>query len=96
MMYAPAMARRPAGRFTHAHLESIDVAYRDAGRARCPLDDKPLVTTTWPGKVVRMVYFLCRECGRIGAIGYEGSDPSIAGQVARPSGGSSRPPPSRQ
>jgi hypothetical protein len=84
----------PGRRFTAEELEAIDAAYRGDGLARCPHDLKPLLTTTWQAKL-RMVYFLCRVCGRIGAIGYETDDPRLPGIVARGPQPSSRPPPTR-
>ncbi len=87
---------RPVGaRFTAEELRAIDVAHREKDVARCPLDEKPLLTTTWSDRRMRMVYFLCRACSRIGAIAYESTDPKIPGIIARGSQPSSRPPPTR-
>ena len=52
------------------------IEWAEADGARCPFDEKPLVTTAWNGGTVKMVYFLCRACARIGAIGYASDDPS--------------------
>lgn len=73
-------------------MQQIDVAFRGKGMARCPLDEKPLLTTTWPDRRMRMVYFVCRACSRIGAIGYEHDDPNVPGVVATGPSPSSRPP----
>ena len=81
------------GNFTDAELRAIDIVYRAAGVPRCPHDEKPLVSTTWTDRNHRMVYFVCRACSRIGAIGYEGNDPSVPGRPATRSSASSRPPP---
>ena len=77
------------GSFNTRDLEAIDVAHR-AGTARCPHDDKPLVITAWANGKRRMVYFLCRECTRVGAVAYESDDPNVPGRPARRSGSSAR------
>ena len=82
------------GKFSDAEMQSIDVAYRGKGFARCPLDEKPLLTTTWGDTPRKMVYFVCRACSRIGAVAYESSDPNVPGTPARESR-PSRPPPAR-
>ena len=74
------------GSFAPNDLERIDVAHRAGGNARCPHDDKPLVVTAWANGKHRMVYFLCRECTRVGAIAYESDDPNVPGRPARRSG----------
>jgi hypothetical protein len=82
------------GRFSAREMRAIDVAHRTKDIARCPLDEKPLLTTTWGDTPKRMVYFVCRACSRIGAIAYESTDPSVPGIIAietRPS----KPPSSR-
>ncbi|GAC1518446.1 MAG: hypothetical protein NVS3B10_20400 [Polyangiales bacterium] len=83
------------GTFTREELEAIDRVHRAGGVLRCPEDDKPLVTTAWRNPKRRMVYFVCRACGRIGAVAYESDDPSVPGTVAGRSRPTSRPPPSR-
>jgi len=82
------------GKFVEAEMVAIDVDYREKGLARCPLDMKPLLTTTWGDTPRRMVYFVCRACSRIGAISYESTDPTVPGIPARGSR-PSRPPPAR-
>lgn len=82
------------GRFAEVEMQAIDVAWREQGHARCPLDMKPLLTTTWGDTPRRMVYFVCRACSRIGAIAYESTDPTVPGIIARESR-PSRPPPAR-
>jgi hypothetical protein len=83
------------GNFSEADLAAIDISHRGGRGARCPIDQKPLVTTAWNGGTVKMVYFLCRACARIGAIGYDSDDPKVPGHIARPPSPSSRPPSSR-
>lgn len=78
-------------RYTEQELAVIDQGYR-GGLARCPLDDKPLLTTAWPDRTLRMVYFVCRQCSRIGAIAYPVDRPEGPGFIARQSRRSSRPP----
>jgi hypothetical protein len=78
------------GSFSTIDLERIDVAHRAGAATRCPHDDKPLVITSWQNGKRRMVYFLCRECTRVGAIGYESDDPNVPGRPARRSGSSAR------
>lgn len=82
----------PRRRFDDADLAVIDLAYRAGQTPRCPHDEKPLVHTAWEGPL-RMVYFVCRACGRIGAIGYDREHPG-PGVAAVGSRRSSRPPPS--
>lgn len=82
------------GKFSDAEMRAIDVAYRGNAFVRCPLDEKPLLTTTWGDPPRKMVYFVCRACSRIGAVSYESSDPNVAGTPARESR-PSRPPPAR-
>jgi hypothetical protein len=82
-------------RFSVEEMQTIDVAYRVKGLARCPLDEKPLLTTTWPDRRMKMVYFVCRACSRIGAVGYQSADPNVPGLVATGPRYSSRPPPQR-
>jgi hypothetical protein len=79
-------------RFDDDDLAKIDDAYRRGATPRCPHDEKPLVHTTWEGPL-RMVYFVCRACGRIGAIGYDKTQPGAAGVAAVGSRRSSKPPP---
>jgi hypothetical protein len=79
-------------RFDDPDLAYIDAAYREGRLPRCPHDEKPLVHTTWEGPL-RMVYFVCRACGRIGAIGYDRASPGAPGIAAIGSRRSSRPPP---
>lgn len=87
---------RSGGNFSEVDLAAIDASHRGGQGARCPIDAKPLVTTAWhAGGSVKMVYFLCRACGRIGAIGYASDDPHEPGRIARPPRPSSRPPSSR-
>lgn len=86
---------RTGGNFSEADLAAIDASHRSGHGARCPFDEKPLVTTAWNGGAVKMVYFLCRACARIGAIGYASDDPTVPGRIARPPRPSSRPPSSR-
>lgn len=71
---------------------AIDASWRAKVLTRCPLDEKPLLTTTWGDARRTMVYFVCRACGRIGAIAYESADPNVPGLIARESR-PSRPPP---
>ena len=78
------------GKFSDAEMTSIDAAWRAKTLARCPIDLKPVLTAPW-GK---MVYFVCRACGRIGAVSYESADPSVPGVIAHQSR-PSRPPPPR-
>lgn len=75
-----------AASFQEVDLVAIDVAHRAGKPTRCPHDDKPLVVTAWKNGSRRMVYFLCRECTRIGAIAYESDDPEVPGKPARRSG----------
>lgn len=82
-------------RFSVEEMQAIDIAYRSKGLARCPLDEKPLLTTTWPDRRMKMVYFVCRACSRIGAVGYQSADPTVPGLVATGPRYSSRPPPER-
>lgn len=79
------------GRFSDAEMTSIDAAWRAKALPRCPLDEKPLLTTTWGDARRKMVYFVCRACGRIGAVAYESADPTVPGIIARESR-PSRPP----
>ena len=78
-------------RYRDAELAEIDAGHR-AGFARCPIDGKPLLSTAWSDKTTDMVYFVCRECARIGAIAYLRDSPGAPGLMARHSA-SSRPPP---
>ena len=71
--------------FLEAELVLIDRAYRAGETVRCPEDSKPLVSSTWQTRASKMVYFVCRACGRLGAVGYESADPSVPGQIARAS-----------
>ncbi len=73
-------------RFTDEQLTVIDVGHRVRGLARCPVDEKPLLTTAWPDRTMRMVYFVCRECTRIGAIAYANDRPDAPGIIATQSG----------
>ena len=86
---------RHGGNFSEVDLAAIDVSHREGHGARCPIDAKPLVTTSWNGGAVKMVSFLCRACARIGAIGYATDDPKVPGHIARPPRPSSRPPSAR-
>lgn len=83
------MTRR---RFDERDLAEIDAAYRAGLLPRCPHDQKPLLHTAWEGPL-RMVYFVCRECSRIGAIGYDRASPHGPGIAAIGSSRTSRPPP---
>lgn len=78
-------------RYTEQELVVVDAGYR-RGLARCPIDEKPLLTTAWPDRTLRMVYFVCRQCSRIGAIAYPIDKPDGPGLIARQSRRSSRPP----
>ncbi len=69
--------------FADGDLIAIDVEYRASNSARCPHDEKPLVATSWKNGAQRMVYFLCRECTRVGAIAYDSDDPNVPGKPAR-------------
>lgn len=77
--------------FVESELVLIDQAYRSGATVRCPADEKPLLSSTWQTKASRMVYFVCRACGRLGAVGYLSDDPNVPGQIARASGTSDRP-----
>jgi hypothetical protein len=79
-------------RFDDHDLAEIDAAVRTGVMPRCPHDQKPLLSTTWEGPL-RMVYFVCRACNRIGAIGYDRAHPNGPGIAAIGSRRSSRPPP---
>lgn len=79
------------GRFSEEEMKIIDAAHRAQSLIRCPLDEKPLLTTTWGDARRKMTYFVCRACGRIGAVSYESADPTVPGVIARESR-PSRPP----
>jgi len=72
-------------RFSNNELAQIDAAWRKDKAARCPLDDKPLLTTTWSARAHVMVYFVCRNCTRIGAVAYDRDDEAVAGVIAKSS-----------
>lgn len=78
--------------FDDRDLASIDADFRNGRTVRCPHDDKPLVNSTWKASGTRMVYFVCRACGRLGAVGYSSEDPTIPGTFARASRPSDPPP----
>jgi hypothetical protein len=78
--------------FDDRDLTAIDADYRGGRTVRCPHDDKPLLSSVWKSGATRMVYFVCRACGRLGAVGYHTEDPAVPGTLAHASRASDRPP----